>query len=60
MQLKCSRKIKGQNQDYYGTEIRNEYDPLVAQIGDALKYQASQFVPFSITNMQQRAKTGGS
>jgi len=45
------------NQDFLGVEIRNPNDPIIKQLEDLFKYQMSQFVPFSITNMLQRAKT---
>ncbi len=47
------------NRDFFGSEIRNPNDPLVTQAEDLAKYQASQFVPFSITNLIQREKTKG-
>lgn len=47
-----------QNEDYYGTEIRNPDDPLVQQAGDLAKFVASQFLPFSIRNAQQRGAAG--
>jgi hypothetical protein len=47
-----------QNQDYFGTEIRNPTDPLVTQIKDLAVYQAKQFVPFSFSNANQMVKTG--
>lgn len=49
-----------ENKDYYGTEIRNPNDSTVQQIGELFSYQAQQFLPFSITNLQQRATTGSS
>jgi hypothetical protein len=48
------------NKDYYGTEIRNPNDPLVKQMEELATYQATQFVPFTITNLMQRQKLGGS
>jgi hypothetical protein len=47
-----------QNQDYFGTEIRNPTDPLTKQIMDLVAFQAKQFVPFSFSNANQMAKTG--
>jgi hypothetical protein len=47
-----------QNQDYYGTEIRNPNDPLVKQLQDLFAYQAKQFVPFTITNYLARQSAG--
>lgn len=49
-----------QNKDYFGTEIRNSNDSLVQQVKDLFAYQAKQFVPFTVTNLLQRQKTGGS
>ena len=49
-----------ENHDYYGIEIRNPNDPLVNQIGELLQYQASQFVPFTVTNLINRQQAGDS
>lgn len=49
-----------QNKDYFGTEIRNPNDSWVEQIKDLGAYQVKQYVPFTITNLMQRQKTGGS
>lgn len=37
-----------QNQDYYGTEIRNVNDPLVKQMQDEFTFLGKQFLPFSV------------
>ena len=47
-----------QNKDYYGTEIRNPNDTTVQQIGELFDYQATQFVPFTISNLINRQKAG--
>ncbi len=47
-----------QNQDYYGTEIRNANDPLVKQFADLVKYQVQQFVPFTVRNLIVRQGAG--
>jgi hypothetical protein len=46
------------NKDYYGTEIRNPNDPLVQQLKNLANYQASQFVPFTISNLINRQQAG--
>jgi diguanylate cyclase (GGDEF)-like protein len=48
------------NRDYYGTEIRNEDDSILHQIGDSLGYVASAFVPFWMKGVQKEHQRGGS
>ena len=47
------------NRNYYGGEIRNPNDPLVKQLGSLMAYQASQFQPFTLSNLQQRLTVEG-
>ena len=47
-----------QNQDYYGTEIRNSNDPLVKQIGDEFKYFIKAWMPFSVSGALQSKNIG--
>ncbi|HEX2949329.1 MAG TPA: zinc-dependent peptidase [Armatimonadota bacterium] len=49
-----------QNEDYYGTKIRNEDDPIVQQAKDTALYLAKQFVPFSVTNAIKSKEKGES
>lgn len=49
-----------QNQDYYGTEIRNPDDPRVQQTKDVADYIAKNFLPFSLRNYQRMRKAGAS
>jgi hypothetical protein len=46
------------NQDFYGTKIRNEDDPLIQQLKDSGKFVASQMVPMSVRNLQREADLG--
>ncbi len=48
-----------QNEDYYGTEVRNADDPAVQQLTDVAAYMAKQFVPFSIRNASKERGEGG-
>ncbi|MFH1740403.1 MAG: hypothetical protein ABIH23_15450, partial [bacterium] len=48
------------NEDYYGTKVRNEDDPLVQQLKDSFEHIAEQFVPFGIRGFLQRRKSGES
>lgn len=43
-----------ENKDYYGTQTRNPDDPLVKQVGEELKFVASQYVPFSARGAERR------
>lgn len=49
-----------QNRDYYGTEIRNEDDPLVQQAKDIAEYIGKNFLPFGIRGVQQERERGSS
>jgi hypothetical protein len=46
------------NRDFYGTEIANKNDPLVKQVGDELRFVASQFKPFSFQQYSHRMDKG--
>lgn len=46
------------NQDFYGTEIRHEGDPLVQQAKDEVLYMLKQYVPFSVTAYMKRREAG--
>lgn len=46
------------NQDYYGTKIRNEDDPLVQKIIALEKYALKQFIPFSFRGTQKLNEEG--
>lgn len=43
-----------ENQDYYGTQIRNENDPLVRQLGQEAAFVANSFVPISVRTAGKR------
>ncbi len=45
------------NEDFYGTRIRNEDDPLVRQALDVVGHVATQFVPFAVRGQQQLQKS---
>ena len=47
------------NEDYYGTEIRNEGDPAMQQWADYMEYVGNQMMPFSVRNLQARRAAGG-
>ena len=54
-----------QNKDYYGNQIRNEDDPVIAkdlgksQAGEYAKFAASQFMPFTLKSfLEQRSRAG--
>ena len=49
-----------QNQDFYGTEIRNADDPLMKQAIDELKFIGKQSMPFSFSGSKQAKKMGAS
>ncbi len=38
------------NEDYYGTEIRNADDPLMAQLIDSVQHVGEAYIPFSVKN----------
>jgi hypothetical protein len=40
-----------ENKDYYGTEIRNEDDPIYKQLWQASKFAGKQFVPFAVREL---------
>lgn len=46
------------NQDYFGTEIRNEDDSWWKQAGQVGAYLAKGFIPYSITGAQKNSDTG--
>lgn len=48
------------NQDYFGTKIRNEDDPAVKQVADSAKHIGELFIPFSVRNAMKRKEAGGS
>ena len=48
------------NRDFYGTEIRNEDDPLVQQLKDLSSHVGEQFIPLGIRNFQREKKLGAS
>ena len=48
------------NKDYYGTEIRNEDDPLIQQAKDIAKYIAKDIEPFGLRNIQKERERGAS
>ncbi|MGH8676923.1 MAG: hypothetical protein ACREUQ_01060, partial [Burkholderiales bacterium] len=43
------------NEDFFGTKIRNEDDPIVQQLKDSVAHAAKSFTPFGFTSYQ-RAK----
>lgn len=45
------------NKDFYGTQIRNQDDPLVQQAMDEAKFVVANFQPFSVRNTKQRQGT---
>lgn len=49
-----------ENEDYYGTKIRNEDDPLVRQFADAASHVAGSFLPFSVRNYFRMRDAGES
>ena len=48
------------NQDFYGTEIRHQDDPVVQQALDVAEYIAKEFTPFSYRNWEEMRKSGNS
>jgi Histidine phosphatase superfamily (branch 1) len=44
------------NEDFYNTRIRNEDDPLIRQMSDALKHVAKTAEPFGIRNLERETK----
>jgi hypothetical protein len=49
-----------QNVDFYGTQIRNQDDPLVKQVLDEALYAAKQFTPFAIRGAAKLRDEGAS
>lgn len=47
-----------QNEDFYGTKIRNEDDPLVQQVADELKFVGKQFNPFAVQGLMRLRSEG--
>jgi hypothetical protein len=47
-----------QNQDYYGTEIRHEGDPIVQQVKDVVGFMLKQFEPFSARQYTKLRESG--
>lgn len=48
------------NEDYYGTKIRNEDDPIVQQLKDAAKHVGEAALPFAVRGYQKEQERGGS
>lgn len=48
------------NEDYYGTKIRNEDDPIIQQLKDAAKHVGESALPFSIRGYQKETERDGS
>jgi hypothetical protein len=48
------------NEDFFGTKIRNEDDPLIQQLLDLAKHGAGGFVPFGFRNIEREREKGGS
>lgn len=46
------------NKDYFGDEIRNPDDPAVKQMMQEAEFIGRQFMPFSLTNMQEESRRG--
>lgn len=46
------------NQDYYGTEIRNEDDPLIQQLKDMAKHVGQSFKPFAVQGLEREVDLG--
>lgn len=49
-------KDVAQNRDYYGYEIRNPHDNMLAQSGQVAKYVVKQFEPFWIRGVQENVE----
>jgi hypothetical protein len=47
-----------QNRDYFGTEIRNEDDPIVQQLKDTLSFAAKTATPFGIAGVAKEKERG--
>jgi diguanylate cyclase (GGDEF)-like protein len=48
------------NQDYYGTKIRNEDDPIMQQLTDVMSHAFESFIPFSAKNFGRMTEAGES
>jgi hypothetical protein len=48
------------NEDYYGTQIRNPNDPLIAQLQEEASFVAKQYMPFSVSGFLQSQAAGDS
>jgi 2'-5' RNA ligase len=48
------------NEDFYGTKIRNEDDPLVTQLKDAAEHVATSALPFAARGAKKEHERGGS
>lgn len=48
------------NEDYYGTKIRNEDDPLIQQLKDVALHVGQSALPFSVRGYQKETERGGS
>jgi hypothetical protein len=46
------------NRDFYGTEIRNGDDPLVAQLGQLAKHAAASATPIGVQQFERESKLG--
>ena len=49
-----------QNRDYYGNQIRNADDPLVAQAQQTAEYLLKQFIPFAARGAMEQRQRGES
>jgi hypothetical protein len=49
-----------ENEDYYGTEIRDPDDPFLSQVLDAAKHVGASFLPFSVRNFSRMRDAGES
>jgi hypothetical protein len=48
-----------QNEDYYGTKIRNEDDPFIQQLKDMATYTAKQAEPLGFRNIERNVNVEG-
>jgi hypothetical protein len=48
------------NEDYYGTKIRNEDDPIIQQLKDVALHAGQSALPFSVRGYQKETERGGS
>ena len=46
------------NEDFYGTKIRNEDDPVMKQVLDVAEYGGRTLTPFAVRGLQQNLKSG--